>query len=261
MKKKFFIDTPDFKIFDFHRHVSPFDEFDENLKEFNIGKFCLMPTLINNDFQDILSYIERTNIYREKYQENAIIFGALDFSKDFENNKELLEQQKKKAGIKGIKIHPEQGFELNKKKLIPYFKAIHDVFGYDIPIYVHTDWPLREENRFAPDTLKITFDKLVSFFPDFKFVIGHAGGSGAYLFIWKSCKKNPNVYIETSMAPVTAPLEEVVWKIGPERILFGSNYPYCGTSVEIVKILSLYKVSDDDIRMILESNAEVLFSW
>ena len=61
------------------------------------------------------------------------------------------------------------------------------------------------------------------------------------------------------MAPVTSPLEEVIWKIGPERLLFGSNYPYCATSIELVKLQSLYKVSDDDIRIILESNAEVLF--
>jgi predicted TIM-barrel fold metal-dependent hydrolase len=62
------------------------------------------------------------------------------------------------------------------------------------------------------------------------------------------------------MAPVTSPLEEVVWKVGPERLFFGSNFPYCATSIELVKILSLYQVTDADKKMILESNAEVLFS-
>ncbi|TXT53385.1 MAG: hypothetical protein BAJALOKI2v1_1000008 [Promethearchaeota archaeon] len=116
-----------------------------------------------------------------------------------------------------------------------------------------------KENGFAPRSLKETFEKIVSFFPDFQYIIGHAGGSGAFLDIWKTCKRHPNVYIETSMAPTTSPLEEVIWKLGPERILFGSNFPYCSTSVEIRKILSLYKVSDEDKKQILESNAEVLF--
>jgi predicted TIM-barrel fold metal-dependent hydrolase len=61
------------------------------------------------------------------------------------------------------------------------------------------------------------------------------------------------------MAPVTSPLEEVIWKFGPERLLFGSNYPFCATSIEIVKIFSLYKICDEDKRSILQSNAEVLF--
>jgi len=118
---------------------------------------------------------------------------------------------------------------------------------------------LVEKRRYAPSPTKLTFDKIVSFFPEFRFIMGHAGGSGAYLNVWKSCKKFSNVYIETSMAPVTSPLEEVVWKVGPERLLFGSNYPYCATSIELVKILSLYQVTDSDKKMILESNAEVLF--
>jgi predicted TIM-barrel fold metal-dependent hydrolase len=237
------------------------DEFDKNLKNYNIGKFCLMPSLFNKDFQDINSYIDKTKPYYEKYRKEALIFGAIDVSKSMEQNVTFLEKQKKIINIKGIKIHPGQGFKIDKKELKPYFSAIADVIGYDSPIYIHTDWPLLEEKGFAPEKMKDNFDKIVSFFPEFKYIMGHAGGSGAYLNVWKSCKKHTNVYIETSMAPVTSPLEEVVWKIGSERVLFGSNYPYCATSSEIVKVYSLYKISDKDKRSILESNAEALFEW
>ncbi|MHA1490594.1 MAG: amidohydrolase family protein [Promethearchaeota archaeon] len=261
MKKELSIDIKGYKIFDFHRHLSPMNQFKDNIDQFNIDKFCLMPTMLNNDFKNIMSYIQNAKPYHEKYKEKAIIFGALDFSKDGEYNKELLEKQAKFAPIKGIKIHPEQGFKLEKNFLKRYFKCITDVLGNDVPIYVHTDWPLLEEKGFTPNGIKNTFDKIVSFFPEFKFVMGHAGGSADYLNVWKSCKKFSNVYIETSMAPVTSPLSEVVWKVEPERLVFGSNYPYCGTSIEIVKILSLYKVKEEEKKNILESNAEVLFSW
>ena len=260
MRQKLYLNIPKYKIFDYHRHTSSLSEFEQNLTDFNIDKFCLMPTTIENDFENISSYIENVKPYYEKYKDRALIFGALDFSKDYHYNRELLEKQKRNVNIKGIKLHPDQGFELTKKFLKPYFSAIADIFGYKIPIYVHTDWPLKEEQRYAPDSIKDTFDKIVANFSDFTFIMGHAGGSGAYLNVWKSCKKFPNVYLETSMSPVTSPLEEVIWKVGPQKLLFGSNYPYCATSIELVKLQSLYKIAEEDIRMALETNAEVLFS-
>lgn len=259
MKQNLYLNIPKFKIFDFHRHISEIGEFEKNLNDFNIGKFCLMPTSIENDFENIMRYIEKTKPYYEKYKDRAIIFGALDFTKNYEFNHSLLEKEKRSVNIRGIKLHPEQGFELTKNFLKPYFSAISDIFGYNIPIYIHTDWPLTEERGYAPEPIKDTFDRVVSNFSDFNYIMGHAGGSGAFLNVWKCCKKFSNVYIETSMAPVTSPLEEVIWKIGAERLLFGSNYPYCETSIELVKLQSLYKVSDLDIKMIMESNAEVLF--
>lgn len=74
-----------------------------------------MPTSIENNFQDILSYIEKIKPYHDKFKDDAIIFGAIDFSKAKEYNLDLIEKQKKSVNIKGIKIHPEQGFEIKKK--------------------------------------------------------------------------------------------------------------------------------------------------
>ncbi|MHA1763162.1 MAG: amidohydrolase family protein, partial [Promethearchaeota archaeon] len=219
-----------------------------------------MPTVITNDFNNINEFIEKIKPLKEKHGTRAITFGCLDFSKNAEKNMELLEKQKSSIKIQGIKIHPEQGFKINKNFLKPYFKSILDVLGQDTPIYIHTDWPLLEEKDFRPNGLKDTFNKIVSFFPEFKFIMGHAGGSADYLNIRKSCEKYPNVFVETSMAPTTSPLEEIIWKIGPERLLFGTNYPYCLPSSEIVKILSLYQVSDAERKLILNSNAEVFFS-
>lgn len=260
MKQIIDFDLPKIKVFDFHRHMSNLNDFNENLNQFNIDKFCIMPSMIENDFNEISAYIENIKPYIQEYNSKTKVFGILDFNESYDENISLLEHQKKELKIKGIKIHPKQGFKIDKLFLEPFFKAITEVLGTGIPIYIHMDWPLREENRFAPAGKKSTFNKIASLFPEFNFIMGHAGGSGDYLRIWKSCKKFSNVYVETSMAPVTSTLSEVVWKVGPERILFGSNYPYCGTSIELIKVLSIYKVSEEDKRAILESNWEVLFS-
>ena len=73
MKKKLELNVPDFKLFDFHRHVSDIELFDKNLTEFNIDKFCLMPSMIENDFQDIPKYVEKLIPYYRKYTKRAVV--------------------------------------------------------------------------------------------------------------------------------------------------------------------------------------------
>ena len=136
MNEKMYCEVPRFKIFDFHRHASEMNDFEKNLKEFNVGKFCLMPTTLENDFQDILSYIEKIKLYHDKFKDDAIIFGAIDFSQNKESNLELLDKQREKVNIKGIKIHPDQRFEIKKIKLKPYFDAISDILGQDVTEYL-----------------------------------------------------------------------------------------------------------------------------
>lgn len=260
MKQKLDFNLDQFQIFDSHCHPSlDLRDFEANLNNFKIKQFCFMPTVIENDFNDLRGYFRRINPIVNKFKKFCLVFGALDFAKSPEKNRILIEEQKIKEDIKGIKFHYEQNFTLDRDYLVPYFKVIEDVFGFDIPIYIHTDWPLKGE-RLEPTKLKDSFSKFPEFFPEHKYIAGHAGCSGAYLSVWKVCKKFSNVFVETSMCPTTPTLEEIVWKVGSDRILFGSNYPYCATSVEVVKILSMYKVTDEDRENIFYNNAEVLFS-
>lgn len=257
MRQNLTLDFPKFEIFDFHRHAHDLDNFDENVKRYNITQFCLMPSIIEGDFTNLEAYFKKISPIHDKYGESCKIFGFLDFTETSEQNRTRIEQLRDNLSIKGIKIHPNQGIPLKKRGLKPYFDVIRDLLGM-IPIYIHMDWPLTDRNAFAPNGKKNTFNKLVSFFPDFNFIMGHAGGSGDYLNVWKTCKKYDNVYVETSMAPSTSPLEEIIWNLGPERLLFGSNYPYCATSIELVKISSLYQITDLDRMKILHSNWRVV---
>ena len=242
-------------VFDFHRHpVEDLNKFEKNLKKYRIKSFCL-----EGDFEDPQSYIDKIKPYVKKYADAAIIFGLLDFSMEKSESMEFLKKQEREINIRGVKIHPAQGLSLKKSILEAHFSAIREVLG-TVPIYVHMDWPLRKKDGYAPRGKKKTFNRISSQFPDFSIIMGHAGGSGDYLDVWKACKKYPNVMIETSMAPTTSPLEEVIWKLGPERLLFGTNYPYCSPSVELVKIQSLIKTTDRDRKLILKTNAEAIFS-
>jgi predicted TIM-barrel fold metal-dependent hydrolase len=259
MKQKLDFDIEKYKIIDSHCHLtSNFEDMQKNLEIFNIEKFCLMPTVIENDFFELSNFFKKLKPINSKFKNACLIFGALNFLKSPEENREIMLNQRDKEKIRGIKFHYEQNFILDKKYLRPYFQVIEDVFGYEIPIYIHTDWPLVGE-RLKPMKLKDSFSKFPDYFPDFKFIMGHGGGSGAYVSIWKVCKKYSNVYVESSMCPTTQSLEEVIWRVGDDRVLFGSNFPYCGTSIEVVKILSMYQVSDEDRKNIFYNNAKELF--
>lgn len=54
MNKGFPLNIPDYKLFDFYRPISNIEIFDENLKEFNISKLCLMPSCYFNRARTIL---------------------------------------------------------------------------------------------------------------------------------------------------------------------------------------------------------------
>jgi predicted TIM-barrel fold metal-dependent hydrolase len=67
-----------------------------------------------------------------------------------------------------------------------------------------------------------------------------------------------NIWIETSLnMNVPAVLPSFVRTFGPDRILFGTNYPYCGYRVECEKIL-LCRFSDQINERIFAVNARKL---
>jgi predicted TIM-barrel fold metal-dependent hydrolase len=67
-------------------------------------------------------------------------------------------------------------------------------------------------------------------------------------------RKCDNVYLETSQCLyLHRILKMVVEKIGPEKIVWGSDYPYHHQEIELRKI-ELAGFSDDQLRMMLGGN-------
>ena len=127
-----------------------------------------------------------------------------------------------KAGIKGIKIHPEfQGFDLADPRLFPFLEAVGEKFVLMIHIGAPT---VSDLNKSTPQKLA----NLAKQFPRVKFIAAHMGG---YLF-WNHGVETlcglENIWFDTSSAleyMTTEQVEKLYHSYGVEKILLGSDYP------------------------------------
>ena len=124
--------------------------------------------------------------------------------------------------ILGIKFHSDlQQLPLDSPKL---FAMLHILAASDkpyLPVYLHTgSFPIyRPLETPWPAALL----RLLAEFPTLTFVCGHAGwdAPGAAL---KAALSHPNLFLETSWQPPRL-LRRLCDKLGPERLLLGSDYP------------------------------------
>ncbi|MBV9279320.1 MAG: amidohydrolase family protein [Chloroflexi bacterium] len=90
------------------------------------------------------------------------------------------------------------------------------------------DLPVMFEESFA-----VTLEFVLRF-PSLDIIIPHLGSrSGGQATMLRALWDRPNVYFETSLAPID---ETAVSRVGAGRLLFGSGYPYGDPEAELDKI-------------------------
>ena len=137
----------------------------------------------------------------------------------------------------------------------------------------------------------VFLDDVAAEYPEVPVIIAHIGVQGCFFYgsyadmALMVAAKNPNVYLETSSAPLEV-VEKAVTEpaIGPARVLFGTDTPapfdyyefagrrypsYSGMDVdrdrirdhypECLRVIQQLEVSPDERQMILGGNAAVLF--
>ena len=112
--------------------------------------------------------------------------------------------------------------------------------------------------------LPIVFEEDLSFTEIFvkktkslKLIIPHMGLLGGDpLDFLDTFAQYPNVYFDTSLSGFST-ITSFVNKIGPERILFGSDIPFGTMKTELQKVLSL-PISDDKKELLLSKNLKRL---
>lgn len=71
-------------------------------------------------------------------------------------------------------------------------------------------------------------------------------------------ERNPNVYLETSGMPMHSKMCEAVERVGPDRVLYGSDTPFHHPSVELAKV-RVSGLSTDLTDRVLGENGGALF--
>jgi predicted TIM-barrel fold metal-dependent hydrolase len=150
----------------------------------------------------------------------------------------------------GVKLHPLlDGYHPNDPAVHPLMEALVE---RDLPVLIHCGHPIF--------TLPWSIEELIVNFPQAKVILGHMG-HGNIIYINGAidvAARHPHVYLETSGMPMHTKIAEAVQRVGPERVLYGSDAPFHHPQVEIAKV-RLSGLDPDLVDRVLDVNARALF--
>ncbi|MBS7619872.1 amidohydrolase [Candidatus Bathyarchaeota archaeon] len=148
----------------------------------------------------------------------------------------------------GFKLRPEsEKYNIGNINLLePLMKAAEKL---DAPVYIHS-------SQESPLSSPLLIARLADFFPRVTIIMGHMGGCSLEAFL--VAEKHPNIFLETSGVRDPRLIQYAVNRLGAERVLFGSDYPYLSLKKEKAKIECL-KLPEEDKRLIMGRNATRIF--
>jgi len=165
------------------------------------------------------------------HPDRLVGYAKVDQSKDAGRVDEMLSEAFGQLGLVGLKLH---GY--------PTHEVMEAVLKHNVPMLVDL---LNE-----PAPLQYSAEQ----YPDVRMVIAHFGSFLSHNHhahqqaIWLA-KTFPNVYLDTSSVSHFEWLEVGVKKLGPEKIIFGSDGPilHCGVELAKIDFLNLNKKARDKI--------------
>ena len=150
-----------------------------------------------------------------------------------------------------MKFHPEyQDFFVDEPKLFPIYEALVKS-GLIMLFHAGVDLGFPGPYHCTPSRLK----KVLDAFPDSTIIAAHMGGYRYWDDVEK-CLIGRNLYLDTSFSEEldNKRTEKLIKAHGAQKILFGTDSPWCDQAKEVSRIRSL-NLSDDEINSILGGNA------
>lgn len=188
---------------------------------------------------------------KEIVRPNLVSFGGLH--PDCEHVLEEIEKLKD-MNMAGIKFHPPfQKVCLDDEKYIEMWKHINHL-GFPVLIHCGSARIPRPYDLFPAGAAKI-----IRYLPDVPVILAHMGGRSmdpcAEEFLYQFPE---NVYIDTAMSAERqdkADFERIIEAYGPDRVVFGSDFPY-GSQKAAISFIKSTGFSEAEKAMMLGGNAE-----
>lgn len=156
-------------------------------------------------------------------------------------------------GLKGVKLHPDiQGFDADDPRAMRIYEMCEDA---GLPVCVHTG-DYRYDYSNPPRVANV-----LRSFPRLHFIGAHFGGWSVWEQAARTLSDFPNMIVDSSSTFYSVKPDfarELIRIWGPERILFGTDYPMWKQQADIEYLYKL-DLSDDDLERILWRNAAELF--
>ncbi len=173
-----------------------------------------------------------------------------------------VERCAKELGAKGLKLHPAEGhFFPRDEKLWPVYQMAQEL---GLPIISHGGLFMMSPD--ADYTRPSNFEPVLESFPDLKLVVAHLG-HGFWDESVELANKHKNVYFDTSA--VISGVEhlevlsddeaaELIRKLGVERVMFGSDYPWFSPAASLEALLRLPLEPAEKEKILFENAKEFL---
>lgn len=161
----------------------------------------------------------------------------------------------KGAGILGVKLQPNfQGFHPDERRLYPIYEALEQE---GLILLIHCGDEIRPIPKVLSTPARI--GRVKRDFPRLKMIVPHLGGYK----MWDEAEEHiigGDLYLDTSYVLDKMPPERAISMIrshGPEKVLFGSDYPFARPSDSLIEFTSLGLTAQEE-EAILGQNARRL---
>jgi predicted TIM-barrel fold metal-dependent hydrolase len=193
----------------------------------------LQPTYLKEFYINGFNTIEQDSVMKEAYPDRFILNGRWD-AREGESGLDELRRQKGEWDIKGVKLYTAEwqgdskGFKLSEPEASHYLEECAKLGITNI--HVHKGPTIYPLNRDAFDVADV--DAAASRFPELTFIVEHVGLPRLEDFCWIAVQES-NVYGGLAVAlPFIHPrpryfaeiMANLLWWVGPDKILFGSDY-------------------------------------
>lgn len=204
----------------------------------------------------------------EMGRQHKNLVPLVSFHPDMEEPMDKLMEEYMLSGAKGIKFHPmAQGFAPDDARLDIVYKMCEDT---EFPVVFHCGRVSNARlNNFADvDSIMPVIKK----YPKIPFVLTHMA-DGNIGDVFKISDMYENVYFDTSIVitgyppllkynepswPDNEVVEYVIKKIGADRVIFGSDYPWGSPAHDLNRFMEM-GIEDFEKSMILGENAIKIF--
>lgn len=255
-------------FYDYHRNLSPADyvwplekyekyspetmAYDEFVKGY-VDMAILQPTYLTDFYINGFNTIEQNSVMKKAYPDRFILNGAFD-ARDGEQGLEYLRRMKDEWDIKGVKLYTAEwrgeskGYKLSSPEAYRYLEECEKLGITNV--HVHKGPTIFPLNRDAFDVADV--DDAASRFTDLNFIVEHVGLPRLEDFCWIATQEK-NVYGGLSVAmPFIHPrpryfaeiMANLLFWIGPDKILFGSDYALWEPKWLIEKFMA-FELPDD----------------
>jgi len=160
--------------------------------------------------------------------------------------------------VKGVKVHPtSQQFYMHDEQMMPVWKTCTE---YGLPVITHSGPSKGAEQHGEPEQFK----KVLTTFPSLRIILAHMGG-GAWRKIYQ-LSDHENAYFDISEiiewtgsqhGPTDVELAKLIQKLGPEKVLMGSDFPWYNIDHTVKRVMELPYLIKDEKERILGENAEI----